>query len=122
VDVLWGGKCYKRLCGDLLALHKRKCTLGKMETFSRLASDEITNLWVKLCNLCRVKTITIDVLTVMSDMDLSHDSLGLFGLVLVGFISVELVWFGVCNRWKLGAIVLVLATRVRLVGLSWFWP
>jgi hypothetical protein len=28
--------------------------LGEMETFSRLANDEITNLWVELCNLCRV--------------------------------------------------------------------
>jgi hypothetical protein len=26
----------------------------KMETFSRLASDEITDLWVKLSNLYRV--------------------------------------------------------------------
>jgi hypothetical protein len=41
-------------CGDLLAMHQRECMLGKMEMFSRLASDEITNLWVKLCNLCRV--------------------------------------------------------------------
>jgi hypothetical protein len=54
VDVLWAGKCCERTCGDLLAVHQRKCTLGKMETFSRLASDEITDLWVKLCNLCRV--------------------------------------------------------------------
>jgi hypothetical protein len=44
----------EKLCGDLLVVHQRKCTLGKMETFSRLATDEITNLWVKLCNLCRV--------------------------------------------------------------------
>jgi hypothetical protein len=44
----------KKLCGDLLAVHQMKCMLDKMETFSRLASDEITNLWVKLCNLCRV--------------------------------------------------------------------
>jgi hypothetical protein len=28
--------------------------LGKIETFSRLASDEITNLLVKLCNLYKV--------------------------------------------------------------------
>jgi hypothetical protein len=41
-------------CGDLLAVHQRKCTLGKMETSSRLARDEIINLWVKLCNHCRV--------------------------------------------------------------------
>jgi hypothetical protein len=54
VDVLRAGKYYKRLCGDLLAVHQRKCTLGKMETSSRLASDEITNIWVKLCILCRV--------------------------------------------------------------------
>jgi hypothetical protein len=27
----------KKLCGDLLTVHKRKCTLGKMETFSHLA-------------------------------------------------------------------------------------
>jgi hypothetical protein len=32
----------------------RGSTLGKMETSSRLDSDEITNLWVKLYNLCRV--------------------------------------------------------------------
>jgi hypothetical protein len=35
------------------------CTIGsvhgtKWRLSSRLASDEITNLWVKLCNLCRV--------------------------------------------------------------------
>jgi hypothetical protein len=60
-------------CGDLLFVHQRKCTLGKMETFSHLASDEITNLCVKLCNLCRVKTVMIAVLMVMTDMDLSHD-------------------------------------------------
>jgi hypothetical protein len=48
------GNTVKKLCGDLLAMHQRKCTLGKIETFSRLASDEITNLWVKLSNLCRV--------------------------------------------------------------------
>jgi hypothetical protein len=47
--------------------------LGKMETFSRLASDKITIVWVKLCNLYRVKTVMIAVITVMSDMDLSHD-------------------------------------------------
>jgi hypothetical protein len=41
-------------CRDLLAVHQSKCTLGKMETLSRLASDGINNLWVKLCNLCRV--------------------------------------------------------------------
>jgi hypothetical protein len=47
--------------------------LGKMKTFSRLASDEITNLWVKLCNLYRVYTVLIAMLTVMIGMDLSHD-------------------------------------------------
>jgi hypothetical protein len=47
--------------------------LGKMENFSHLASDEITNLRVKFCNLCRVSTIMIAVLMVMSDMDLSLD-------------------------------------------------
>jgi hypothetical protein len=54
VDVLRVGKRCERVCGDLLAVHQRKYTLGKMETSSRLASDEITNLCVKLCNLCRV--------------------------------------------------------------------
>jgi hypothetical protein len=54
MDVLWTGKHCERLCGDLLAVHKRKCILAKIETSSRLASDEITNLWVKLCNLFRV--------------------------------------------------------------------
>jgi hypothetical protein len=45
------GKWCEKLCGDLLVVHQRKCTLSKIETSSRLASDEITNLWVKLCNL-----------------------------------------------------------------------
>jgi hypothetical protein len=58
---------------DLLAMHQRKCTLGKNGDFSVLASDEITNLWLKLCNLCRVKIVMIAILTVMSNMDLSHD-------------------------------------------------
>jgi hypothetical protein len=53
VNILWAGKHCERLCGDLLAVHQRKCTFGKIEIFSRLASDEITNIWVKLCNLCR---------------------------------------------------------------------
>jgi hypothetical protein len=121
VDVLRAGKCCERLCGDLLATYQRKCTLGKIETFNHLASDEITNLWVKLYNICRVKTVMIVVLTVMSDMYLSHDLLGLVGLVLVGFISVEFVWFGVCNRWNPVGIVLILTTRVRLVSLSRLW-
>jgi hypothetical protein len=44
--------------------------LGKIETFNHLASNEITDLWVKLCNFCRVKTVMIAVLMVVSDMDL----------------------------------------------------
>jgi hypothetical protein len=54
VNILRARKCCEKLCGDLLAVHQRKCTLGKMETFSRLASDEITSLCVKLCNLYKV--------------------------------------------------------------------
>jgi hypothetical protein len=54
VDVLRAGKHCEKVCGDLLAVHQRKCTLSKMETSSHLASDEITNLWIKLCKLCRV--------------------------------------------------------------------
>jgi hypothetical protein len=73
VNILRARKHCEKLCGDLLAVHQMKCALGKMETFSRLASDEITNLWVKLCNLYRVKTVMIAVLTVMSNIDLSHD-------------------------------------------------
>jgi hypothetical protein len=34
VNVLQAKKCYERFCGDLLAVHLRKCTLGKMETLS----------------------------------------------------------------------------------------
>jgi hypothetical protein len=54
------------------------CTKGsacwaKWRLFCHLASDEITNIWVKLCNLYRVKTVMIDVLMVISDMDLSHN-------------------------------------------------
>jgi hypothetical protein len=41
-------------------------------------------------------------------------------LVLVGFILVELVWFGVCNRWNPVGIVLVLATGVRPVSFGHF--
>jgi hypothetical protein len=70
---LRAGKHYEKLCGDVLVVHQTKYALGKMETFSHLARDEITNLCVKLCNLCRVKTVMIAVLTVMTDMDLSHD-------------------------------------------------
>jgi hypothetical protein len=40
LDVLQAGKRYERLCGDLLVVHQRKCTLGKIETSNRLASDE----------------------------------------------------------------------------------
>jgi hypothetical protein len=54
VNILRAGKRCEKLCGDLLTVHQWKCTLGKIETFSRLASDEITNLWIKLCNLYRV--------------------------------------------------------------------
>jgi hypothetical protein len=34
VNILWAGKCCERLCGDLLVVHLRKCTLDKMETLS----------------------------------------------------------------------------------------
>jgi hypothetical protein len=34
VDVLHAGKRCERLCGDLLAVHLRKCMLGKTETLS----------------------------------------------------------------------------------------
>jgi hypothetical protein len=43
-NILWAEKCCEKLCGDLLAVQQRKCTLGKIETFSVLASDKITNL------------------------------------------------------------------------------
>jgi hypothetical protein len=36
VNILRAGKCCERLCGDLLAVHQRNCTLGKMETFTQL--------------------------------------------------------------------------------------
>jgi hypothetical protein len=54
MNILQAEKYCEKLCGDLLVVHQRKCTLGKMETFSDLASDQITNFWVKLCNLYRV--------------------------------------------------------------------
>jgi hypothetical protein len=31
---LWAGKSCEKLCGDLLAVHLRKCMMGKMETLS----------------------------------------------------------------------------------------
>jgi hypothetical protein len=34
VDVLRAGKRCERLCGDLLAVHLRKYTLGKIETLT----------------------------------------------------------------------------------------
>jgi hypothetical protein len=54
------------------------CTKGsvhgaKWRLSNHLASNEITNLWVKLCNLCRVETIMISVLMVTSGVDLSHN-------------------------------------------------
>jgi hypothetical protein len=44
VNILRAGKCCKKLYGDLLTVHQRKCTLDKIETSSHLASDKITNL------------------------------------------------------------------------------
>jgi hypothetical protein len=41
---LWAGKRNEKLCCDLLIVHQRNCMLCKMETFSHLARDEITNL------------------------------------------------------------------------------
>jgi hypothetical protein len=73
MNILRAGKHCENLCGDLLVMHQRKCTLGKMKTFSRLASDGITNMWVKLCNLFIVQTVMIVVLTVMSNLDLLND-------------------------------------------------
>jgi hypothetical protein len=43
VNILQEGKRCEKLCGDLLTMQQRKCTLKK-----------ISNLWVKLCNLCKV--------------------------------------------------------------------
>jgi hypothetical protein len=51
VNILWARKHCEKLCGDLLAVHQRRRMLGKIETFSHLASNKITNIWVKLCNL-----------------------------------------------------------------------
>jgi hypothetical protein len=58
----WGGSPWPTLppCTAAVSFyspqcqHQMKCMLGKMETFSHLASDEITNLGVKLYNICRV--------------------------------------------------------------------
>jgi hypothetical protein len=119
MNILWAGKCCERLCGDLLAMHQMKRTLGKMETFSHLASGEITNLWVKLCNFCRVWTVMIAVLTVMSGMDLCHDSLGLVGLDLLGLSLVHLV-HGMQQVWSLCACF-GLATGGMPVSIGRFW-
>jgi hypothetical protein len=79
VNILWAGKRCEKLCDDLLDVHQKKCTLGKILTFSHLASDEITNLRVKLCNHYRatwtLHTISWDVVA----LDLS-------GLSLVGLV------------------------------------
>jgi hypothetical protein len=59
----------------------------------------------------------IAVLTVMSDMDLSHDQLGFwlgwFGLDLVGLVMV-------CSRYE--ACVHVLATGGMPVSVGHLWP
>jgi hypothetical protein len=44
--------------------------------------------------------------------------LGWFCWVYLGLL--DLVWFVACNRWKHVGIVLVLATRIRLVNLDQF--
>jgi hypothetical protein len=61
----------------------------------------------------------IAMLTVISDMDLSHDQWGFWlDWFRFGFTLVELV----CNKWKLVSIVMFFgATRVRLVSLGQFW-
>jgi hypothetical protein len=67
----------------------------------------------------------IPMLMVMSDMDLSHDELGLVELILVGLILLGLshvVLVRSMQQVPLVGIVLVLATRVRLVSLGRFWP
>jgi hypothetical protein len=33
VNILWAGKCCERLCGDLLAMHQRNCTIGQIGDF-----------------------------------------------------------------------------------------
>jgi hypothetical protein len=34
MNILLAGKRCERLCGDLIAVHLRKCMLGKLETLS----------------------------------------------------------------------------------------
>jgi hypothetical protein len=102
----------KKLCGDLLSCTKGSVHWAKKETFSCLASDEITILWVKLCKLCRVKTIMIAVLTVMSGMDLSHDWLG-YGWV--GFVGLESSWVG--SWYATGATPVCMVLDLALGGM-----
>ncbi len=73
MDVLRAGKIYEKLCGDLLAMHQRKCTLGKMETSSRLASDEITTRGYKVLTFAKCTTIMIAELAVTSGLGSSLD-------------------------------------------------
>jgi hypothetical protein len=128
VNILRAGKRCEKLCGDLLVVQQRKCTLGKLKTFSRLAGDEMTNLWVKLCNLCRVSTVMIAMLTIMR----GHGPFPrLVGFGWVGFVRLESScvgsWYAadvehVCIIWlQVGCLwaLVGLATGVTPVSL---WP
>jgi hypothetical protein len=97
------------------------CTKGsvhgaKWRLFSHLASDEITKLWVKLCNLFRVYDSCVH----------GHERHGPFtrfvGVWLVCIYRVfwvQLVWFVVCSRCE--AYVHDLATGGMPVSVGWFW-
>jgi hypothetical protein len=115
VDVLRAEKYCERLSGDLLAVHQRKCIVGKIETSSRLGSDEITNLWVKLCNLCRVNC--------HNSRAHGHERHGPFTRLVRFWLvwvrsSAGFGWFS--YRVEICKLCLVVATEVRPVS-WWSW-
>jgi hypothetical protein len=119
LDVLWAGKCCEKHCGDLLAVHQRKCTLSKMETSSRLASDEITNLMGKV----------VQPLQSVNCHDSRAHGLERHGpftwLVEVWLVWicrvfwVQFIWFVVCSRCE--ACVHGLAIGEMHVSIVQFW-
>jgi hypothetical protein len=115
VDICGLGNVVKD-CGDLLAMHQRKCTLGKIKTLSHLASDGITNLWGKVVQ---------PLLSVNSHDSRAHDHewhepfTRLVGLWLVWIWSGNWVWLVWQQRWDMWALF-GLATGVRQVSSVWF--
>jgi hypothetical protein len=85
VNILWAGKHCERLCGDLRAVHPRKCMLGKMETLS--------HRWVIESPTCGKVVQPLQSVNYHDSHAHSHERhepftrlvRGMVGMVLVGF-------------------------------------